>query len=36
MLKMRSSPSLDVKDGRVVKAVNFEVLSVVKPPVDLA
>ena len=36
MISKRIIPCLDVKDGRVVKGVNFEGLSDVSSPVDLA
>ena len=36
MLKKRIIPCLDVKDGRVVKGVNFVNLSDVGDPVDAA
>ena len=36
MITKRISPCLDVKDGRVVKGVNFEGLSDVSSPVELA
>ena len=36
MLAKRIVPCLDVKDGRVVKGVNFEGLSDVSSPVELA
>ena len=36
MIKKRIIPCLDVKNGRVVKGVNFEGLSDVSSPVELA
>ena len=36
MIKKRIIPCLDVKDGRVVKGVNFSGLSDVSSPVELA
>ena len=36
MITKRISPCLDVKNGRVVKGVNFEGLSDVSSPVELA
>ena len=36
MITKRIIPCLDVKDGRVVKGVNFEGLNDVSNPVDLA
>lgn len=36
MITKRIIPCLDVKDGRVVKGINFEGLSDVSSPVELA
>ena len=36
MIAKRIIPCLDVKDGRVVKGVNFHGLAVVSSPVKLA
>ena len=36
MLKKRIIPCLDVRNGRVVKGVNFEGLNDVSDPVELA